>query len=56
VLKVECEGIIGKIKLFNASGQELEKPAFDANGTVKHEELSKGVYILEISDLEGKIG
>ncbi len=53
-VKVECEGTIGNIKLFNASGQELAKPAFDANGTVKLVGLSKGVYILEISNLEGK--
>lgn len=50
---IEMPKGIASIRLFDASGHELEKPAFDSNGNVKLGYLSKGVYALEIIDTEG---
>jgi len=51
---VEIPKGILNIRLFDALGHELEKPAFDANGNVKLGYLAKGVYTIEVTDTEGK--
>lgn len=52
-VKVEVEGGIGTIRLFNNSGQEMAQPAYEGTGMLKLGDLTKGVYTLEVTDQNG---